>query len=107
MTFPWGMVDIFHEYGLDASWKINSSFDYLKESIVQGKVLMPIVGSLKPLWSHVMTLLVCSPGNHWGFANTQHDLSEIFWVQEHIFRKQWRVMGNILVEVYGIKEANI
>ena len=106
MTFPWGMVDIFHEYGLYASWKINSSFDYLKESMVQGKIVMPIVGSWRPLWSHVMTLLVCSPGKHWGFANTQHELPEIFWVQDHIFRRQWRVMGNLLVEVYGTKDAN-
>ena len=104
MTFPWGMVDIFHEYGLNASWKFNASFDYLKESLVNGKILMPIVGSWKPIWAHVMTLLVCSPGNYWGFANTQIELKEIFWVHDKVFRKQWGMMGNLLVEVNGVSE---
>jgi hypothetical protein len=103
-TFPWGMVDVFREYGLDASWRFRCTTQDLKDGLSQGKVLMPIVGSWKPLWAHVMTLLACTPNNHWGFANTQHDHHELYWVRDEIFQHQWRAMGQLVVEVKQPKD---
>lgn len=98
-TFPWGMVDVFKEHGLEAAWGFNRSSKYLRERLERGVVLMPIIGSWKPLWAHVMVLLVCTAGHHWGFANTQYKQRQIYWVRDEIFQQQWRAVGRLLVEI--------
>lgn len=98
-TFPWGMVDIFIQYGLNATWRPFASKSFLRKTLSDSKVLMPIIGSIIPLWAHVMSLVAWDVSKGWGFANTQFSRQGIHWLSEEIFTKQWRAMANMLVEV--------
>jgi hypothetical protein len=98
-TFPWGMADVFRDYGLHATWRFFRKPQYLQEKIPQGKVLMPVIGSWRPIWAHVMTLVAWDAEKGWGFANTQYDHHEITWLDDSTFRRRWRAMANLLVEV--------
>jgi hypothetical protein len=63
-------------------------------------VLMPIIGSWKPMWAHVMTLLVYSPDRGWGFGNTQFQHHNLHWVSEQAFEWQWDTTWRLLVRVH-------
>ena len=98
-TFPWGIVDILRSYGLQASWGLFRSKDYLRQSLGSGTILMPVIGSWKPLWAHVMTLVAWDEEKGWGFANTQYNHHEIDWHPDESFIRQWKAMGRILIEI--------
>lgn len=99
-TFPWGMVDIFRSYGLHAKWRLFATTQYLKESLPQAKVLMPIIGEWRPTaWAHVMSLVAYDDDQGWGFANTQHNHHNIDWFSNDIIMRRWKAMGHLLVEV--------
>ena len=103
-TFPWGMVDVFHSYGLNASWRPFTSLDNLWERLSGNYVLMPVQGGLKPLWAHVMALVKWDPNLGWGFANTQFPYHRHTWIQDDLFRKQWQFTFRTVVEVEYSKE---
>jgi hypothetical protein len=98
-TFPWGMVDIFRSYGLNASWRFFSSTGTLIEGLLTGKILMPVTGSWRPLWAHVMTLVAWDPEEGWGFANTQFDHHDIHWLDNETFLKRWKAMGRLVIVI--------
>jgi hypothetical protein len=98
-TFPWGMVDVFRQYGLSASWGPLRGFDYLVENLEGDRVLMPIIGSWRPLWAHVMTLVAWDEEKGWGFANTQFAHHNTHWLSDEVFRRQWGTFFRILIEV--------
>jgi hypothetical protein len=100
-TFPWGMVDTFKSYGLAATWRPFASKSYLKSELLRGKVLMPVIGSIIPLWAHVMSLVAWDDLQGWGFANTQFNHRNIYWLSDANFEKQWKAMVNLLVEVHN------
>ncbi|MGE5225218.1 MAG: hypothetical protein ACM3PY_22495, partial [Omnitrophica WOR_2 bacterium] len=85
--------------GLDASWRFFASPEFLLDELCKGRILMPVAGSWRPLWAHVMTLLAYDPLKGWGFANTQRDDHQMEWVDNKIFVRQWRAMGNLLIGV--------
>lgn len=103
-TFPWGMVDVFRQHGLRASWQFLGNPKLLKEELPLGFVFMPVIGSWFPLWSHVITFLSWHPGRGWGFANTQSRRQELYWLIEDRFLAQWRAMGNLLVIIPAQKQ---
>ncbi|MGE5222196.1 MAG: hypothetical protein ACM3PY_07150 [Omnitrophica WOR_2 bacterium] len=98
-TFPWGIADVLRRNGLDASWRFFASPEFLLYELCKGQVLMAVTGSWRPLWAHVMTLLASDPLKGWGFANTQRDDHQMEWVDNKIFVRQWRAMGNLLIGV--------
>lgn len=99
-TLPWGMEDVFQSYGLEAGWRFFSSENYLKQTLPKdNKVIMPIIGSWKPTWAHVMTLVAWDEETGWGFANTQYSHHNIHWVAAEKFSSQWKAFGRLLVEV--------
>jgi len=98
-TFPWGMVDVFKQYGLRASWRLLASADQLYPAVAGGEVLLPILGSWRPLWAHVMTMVAWEGQNGWGFANTQYDHHRIHWLDEAIFNKLWGSMLRMLIRI--------
>lgn len=100
-TFPWGMVDTLKAYGLDASWRPLASKTYIKRGLTMGKVLMPVIGSIVPLWAHVMSLVAWDELLGWGFANTQFKHHNIYWLSDDDFNKRWQAMVNLLVEVHN------
>lgn len=99
-TFPWGIADVFREYGLQAKWRFGATPEYLEATLGQDNaILMPIIGSWRPLWAHVMTLIAVDSQDRWGFANTQFDRKDVYWMSDPSFRGKWRAMGRLLVEV--------
>jgi hypothetical protein len=98
-TLPWGMEDVFQSHGLKARWRFFSSEDYLKESLPGEKIIMPIIGSWRPTWAHVMTLVTWDEEQGWGFANTQYEHHNIHWVGAQKFSDQWKNMARLMVEV--------
>jgi hypothetical protein len=98
-TFPWGMVDVFRQYGLPASWRPLAKPDDLREGLSRGDVFMPMIGEWKPLWAHVMTLVAWDDERGWGFANTQYNHHNIDWLDDKTFQTQWRHMGRLLVAI--------
>jgi hypothetical protein len=97
-TFPWGIVDVMREFGLRSSWRPFESKNYLQLALSQGTVLMPIIGSVKPLWAHVMALVAWDLHKGWGFANTQFSHHNIYWITDGYFTSHWNVMVHLLVE---------
>ena len=97
-TFPWGIVDVLQEHGLEASWRPFESTKNLKKALPQGRVLMPIIGSIYPLWAHVMTLIAWDLHKGWGFANTQSSHHNIHWISDDYFRSHWNAMVHLVVE---------
>lgn len=98
-TFPWGMVDVFRRYGLQASWRPFASTERLLSLLEGGCVLLPIIGGWRPPWVHVMTLVEYEPRHGWGFVNTQRPERCIYWLEDSTFRRQWLAMGRLLVQV--------
>jgi hypothetical protein len=98
-TFPWGMVDVFRQYGLKASWRVFANEDQLRTGLARGDVLMPIQGEWKPMWAHVMSLVAYDDEKGWGFANTQYESHEIDWWGHEKVKKLWGNMGRLLVEI--------
>lgn len=104
-TFPWGMVDVMREYGLEACWRLFARTECLYRGLVQGLILMPVIASWKPLWAHVMLLIAWHPKRGWGFANTQFIHRDIFWMSNSAFQKHWRAMVHLLVEAKKGRES--
>jgi hypothetical protein len=101
-AFPWGMVDVIRETGLAGTWRLFSNSDSLVTSLAEGNVPMPILGTWKPLWAHVMPLVAHDPEKGWGFVNPAKKEGELDWIKPEVFAKQWRFLGNMVVEVrYG------
>ncbi|MEN6300542.1 MAG: hypothetical protein ABFD51_11655 [Anaerolineaceae bacterium] len=98
-TFPWGMVDVFREYGFEANWGFFYSTDKLRQNLENGMISIPVLCSLKPFGAHVMTLLAWHPAEGWGFANTQSFAHELYWVSNRQLMKQWNLSGRLLIEV--------
>lgn len=98
-TFPWGMVDIFKQYGLNSTWRFFTPVEELKENLVTGKIMMPINGSWKEKWAHVMTLVAWDEEKGFGFANTQFNHHNIDWHPEEAYVEGWKATGRLLVEV--------
>ena len=98
-TFPWGMADVFREYGLRSSWRFKASPEEIKADLAEGQIVMPVIGSWRPLWAHVMTLLAWTPENRWGFANTQYEQHELYWLSDQVFQQRWRAMGRLVIQI--------
>jgi len=97
-TLPWGMVDVLQNYGLAARWGFRYTTDYLRMSVQKGNLPIPIIGSWRPLWGHVMTLIAWDENGHWGFANTQMNEKNIDWKPEEYFNKHWKTFSRLCVE---------
>jgi hypothetical protein len=96
-TFPWGIADVLREHGLNARWRFFTSPDEVFANLERGDIVMPVIGSWRPVWAHVMTLVVWEPQEGWGFANTQYNHQNVHWVPEEVFQRQWRAMGRLVI----------
>ena len=102
-TFPWGMVDVFLRHDLTASWSLFTSVEKLLTMLKAGSILMPVIGTWKPIYAHVMTLIAWDEEEGFGFANTQYPTKEIFWVPANTFVTQWKNMGNLLIRIKQVR----
>jgi hypothetical protein len=97
-TFPWGIVDVMQEFGIRSNWRVFESKNHLHLALSQGTILMPILGSLVPLWAHVMILVAWDHHKGWGFANTQFNHQNVYWVTDGYFTSHWNAMVHLLIE---------
>ena len=102
-TFPWGMVDIFRRYNMDATWSLFTRVDDLIKLLEHGDILMPMIGQWRPPTGHVMTLIAWDDEVGFGFANTQYESKEIYWLKSEEFIKKWKNMGNLLVRIRQVR----
>jgi hypothetical protein len=98
-TFPWGIADELGRHGLRARWRFFANPVQLQAGLENGRILLPVIGSWRPLWAHVMTLLAWDAERGWGFANTQRSDKVIDWFPDQHFHAQWRAMGRLLISV--------
>jgi len=98
-TFPWGMVNVLKDYGFSAHWGIRYTTDQLRMSIHKGNLPIPVIGSWRPVWGHVMTLVAWNEEGLWGFANTQMNEKKIDWKTEEYFIKHWNAYSRLCIEV--------
>jgi hypothetical protein len=98
-TFPWGMVDVLRDHGLDASWRFGAAAGGLLRSVDAGAIVLPVVGSWRPRWAHYMVLLAYHRDRGWAFADPQHRNGALVWRTDAVFRRQWRAYGHTVVEV--------
>ena len=99
-TMPWGMVDVFKDYDLQARWWFRVPLSYLKPAIATGHILMPVRGVWRPkAYAHVMTLVAWDVEKGWGFANTQFSHHRISWEPHQGFQEMWNNYGRLLVEI--------
>ncbi|PWH17799.1 MAG: hypothetical protein DDG59_07310 [Anaerolineae bacterium] len=88
-TFPWGIVDVLHQFGFAANWRFFVRVEELIESLSSPMLYLPILLSWQPLWAHVMILVAYRMGRGFGFVNTQLAQSELDWLSEDRFLKLW------------------
>lgn len=98
-TFPWGMVDVFRDYGVRARWRWGANPTDLQKALDDGRVAMPIIGEIKfpGAWAHVKPLLEINPAGGYKFADPAYQTSETWQTQEE-FERLWKNLRNLLVE---------
>jgi hypothetical protein len=99
-TFPWGIVDVLKDYGLEATWHFRAKPDQLISGLESGQILLPIIGEWRPRpWAHVMTLIAWDSSQGWGLADTQWGKQEIRWIPDVEFQRKWKNYGNLVVKI--------
>ncbi len=100
-TFPWGMVDVMRENGLQARWRLGASETHLREGLREDRLLLPIFG--EPLrwkggrgWSHVAVLVGWDDQDCW-FVDSSSE-SPLRSRPRAEFLALWRNMGRLVVE---------
>lgn len=105
-TFPWGMVDVLRQHGLNARWRALATVDQLRAGLDRGHVFIPIVGLLRPRpWAHYMVLLAHDPARGWGFADPESRSNHISWRTPEKFERQWGTYGRLIIEVAPVGGA--
>lgn len=105
-AFPWSMVAELREHGLHAHWHLLKNEAFLHKSFSTGSYLLPIIGSWKPLWAHVMVLVALDPQRGYGFANPAIQQKNIDWMSVEKFTIAWRAMGRTVVSVAPPQSPN-
>lgn len=96
-TFPWGMVDVFQQYGLKARWRIAAGEHDLVLALRQGRIAMPTIGTWRPLSAHIKPLAAYHPELGWGFVDPAGPPG-LSWQSPQSFRREWRPWLGLLVE---------
>ncbi len=96
-TFPWGVVDVLREYHLSAAWQAFAVEDTLRDGLKHGQVLLPILGTWKPLWAHILILAAYQDRLGWGFVNPAHERKELTWLSQTAFSTRWNTFGRLLI----------
>lgn len=96
-AFPWSMVAELREQGFHARWHILQPAEFLATRLQAGDFLLPIIGSWRPLWAHVMVLVALDPARGYGFANPAIPTKTIDWMPATRFNTVWRAMGCTVV----------
>ncbi len=107
-TFPWGMVDLLHEHGLDACWRVLALEHELRAGLRRGQLQIPIVGAWRPKpWAHYMVLLAHDPERGWGFADPASERHELAWRADAKFSSQWRNFGRVVIQVQRARGGRV
>lgn len=104
-TFPWGIVDILRQHGLQASWRFGANEDDLHAALRADRIVLPIYG--EPLrregwrwkgWSHVAILIGwdATAGEYW-FVDSSRPFAPTSRSRDD-FRRLWGNMRRLVIE---------
>jgi hypothetical protein len=112
-TFPWGIVYYLRKHDLPARWGLFGTVDRLRRNLLANRVTIVVIG--EPLrwqrweyrgWAHVKILFGYTPGQGFLFVDPGYSRLDLpwkrhglFWQGEDEFRRQWRNMLRIYIEV--------
>ena len=99
-TFPWGIVNVFKHYHINARWEIFCRRDTLLSRINTNNIQIVLVGELLKRRTHYLILTGFDDKLGMGFVDPAYPNPSIHWIPEKIFITQWsRLWRNcILIE---------
>lgn len=99
-TFPWGVVNTFHKYGVYSKWNLFASISCLKSCLLSNIIPIVVTGGFFPLWAHVRIVVAYDGIKGWGFIDPANQKKVINWQQQPLFISQWTCMGRILIKIF-------
>lgn len=114
-TFPWGIVHHLRRQGISARWRLFGTVDGLRRNLIDDRITIVTIG--EPLrwngteyqgWAHVKVVFGYVPGRGFLFVDPAVDRSDnptrleyhgLSWQPEDEFKRQWRNLLRIYVEV--------
>ncbi|MCJ7624953.1 MAG: hypothetical protein MUO76_15740 [Anaerolineaceae bacterium] len=102
-TFPWAIMDVFKPINIRSDWKILCRPIELKKRLSEDKILIVIIGQIKPLktiWAHYKILVAHDEEKGWGFVDPAQHEPLISWEDNLSFTQKWNNLGRILISVY-------
>ena len=114
ITFPWGMVHYLRKRGLPARWRVLGTVERLRQNLLADRITLVVLG--EPLrwrkwryagWAHIKVLYGYTPGQGFLFVDPGNPIigddpwgaHGLFWQAEEAFRRQWRNLLCITIEV--------
>ncbi len=97
MTFPWGMVNVFRDYGLASDWRLLMDEATLLRNLGEGKAVLPVMGGWKPAWAHIAVLGAYHDRLGWGLINPARRSAGVQWMPGAEFLRTWKAMGRIVI----------
>lgn len=97
-TFPWGVADVLRQYSVACRWQFGASPQTLRRALAEDRIVLPVIGEIRPLWAHMKPLAAVDPAAGWGFCDPAHSGAELVWQADADFLRQWGNYGRIIVE---------
>jgi hypothetical protein len=104
-TFPWGLVDAFRGYGLDAWWQAPVSERRLRAELAAGDVPLVVLGGWRPRWAHWVVVVAWDAARGWGLVDPAAREHSVVWRSADDFRRRWRAFGRQRVRVRAAPRA--
>jgi hypothetical protein len=98
-TFPWGVADLFSQYGMTAKWRWLCTYSHLIENIKTDKITIVLIGSWLSGWAHYKILVAADTQNGLGFIDPGFKNPQICWQPLGEFLTQWRFFARSIIEV--------
>lgn len=97
-TLPWGIADVLKLNKVPCRWWFGATTDDLHRALNEGRIAMPVIGELKPLWAHVKPLAAYHPHVGFGFCDPASNGSDLAWQSEKEFERLWNNYRHLLIE---------
>jgi hypothetical protein len=100
-TFPWGVADIFSQYGISARWRWFCNYSHLIENLEKDRITIVLIGSWLTGWAHYKILAASDTQNGFGFIDPGFPNPDICWQPLGEFLTQWRFFARSIIEITG------
>lgn len=99
-TFPWGVVDLLSEYGINSSWSCFNSLDKLSMEVNNRPWIIVITAKIKPLSAHYRIVTAIREDTI-GFIDPAYSENIVTWQNKDDFVKGWNLIGRIMIKPRG------